>query len=99
MPCVINFPVQRYNDSMMYKSFTLLENNLVFIHKEILKFREIGNNIKVKEFFFNSEQSCLKAFNFLMELMKTNPPVIVDIAELVENTDAYIDNFYQKKNQ
>jgi hypothetical protein len=95
MPCIILFNIGSI------ESFLLLQNNIVFIphtYNTIIKFREIGFNDKIKEISFTKIESCLKAFNFLMELMKTNPPMIVDTKYLTEDTDNYIDNFYQKKN-
>jgi hypothetical protein len=98
MPCVIHF----LTDVFKNNSFILLQNTMFYIqngYENCIFFREIAKNSNVIKFGFKTVESCLKAFNFLMELMRTNPPVIVDTKKLVEDTDNYIDYFYEKKNQ
>lgn len=97
MPVVINY----WNKSNKYESFFLLQNCITFRVDKDIEFREIANNdsSKIKFSYFKSENDSLKCFNFLMELLKNNPAVIVDMKSLIENTDDYINNFYEKKNQ
>jgi hypothetical protein len=98
MPVVIKITSEDIH--IVSPSFFLLQNHITYIKEEnILQMRELGNNINIKKFIFKNKYDINNVFNFLMELLKTNPAVIVDMKSLTENTDEYINNFYEKKNQ
>jgi transcriptional regulator of aromatic amino acid metabolism len=77
---------------------TLLQNNLLYIENNRINLREISSD-RIKVIYLNTPGITMRVFKFLVELMKTNPPVIVDIEELKKNPTEYIENFYTKKNQ
>ena len=94
MPCVIMMIFPETNKLIA----TLLQNNLLYIEYNKVNLREITTN-RVKSICLINEEITMRVFKFLVELMKTNPPVIVDIEELKKNPIEYIENFYTKKNQ
>lgn len=98
MPVVIKI----FNDDINFLNpcFFLLQNHIVsIIDDTYLYIREFGNTTNIKILKFKNKYDINNVFNFLMELLKTNPAVIVDMKSLIENTDEYINNFYEKKNQ
>jgi transcriptional regulator of aromatic amino acid metabolism len=69
---------------------TMLQNNLLYIENNRINLREISSD-RIKAIFLNTPEITIKVFKFLVELMKTNPPVIVDIEELKKNPTEYIE--------
>lgn len=77
---------------------TMLQNNLLSVDSNTINLREISSD-RIKSIYIHNGEITMKVFKFLVELMKNNPPVIVDIDELKKNPTEYIENFYTKKNQ
>lgn len=75
----------------------LLNTHLMSIHDNQICFRELGT-AKVTYLDFKTGADCKLAFNFLMHLLKTNPPVIIYCKKLTEDTDNYIRTINEKKN-
>lgn len=95
MPCVI----MMIDSGTGYLFSTKLNTNLIYIVDTTVYIREISTKVRKNLINCKNKEITMKVFKFLVELLKNDPPVIVDISELQKDPTEYIKNFNTKKNQ